>query len=211
MTIIQMGIYTSRAGFGKEICWHSRFVANIICLTSFVSIASSKNTPRACNPGSWFLFDILFYGNNLFEPIVIEAAFGSHASTDDTHGYSLLQKTVLASLLISLLALPGYFVTVLLIGRRTCVCGSARSSSSRLGSASCFPCEQTPGELVSCWYWNDFNFFSIVLHYWSSISLHSNARLFRHVHTVQYHRTIVGCAVQQAMALTPPVCWYILR
>ena len=54
--------------------------------------------------------------------------------------------TVRDSLVISLLSLPGYFVTVLVIGRRTCMCKSLRSSSSttRCGSASCFPCDQTP-------------------------------------------------------------------
>mmetsp|Transcript_26731 Transcript_26731/g.57503 ORF Transcript_26731/g.57503 Transcript_26731/m.57503 type:complete len:760 (+) Transcript_26731:55-2334(+) len=95
--------------------------------------------------GIWFLFDVTFYGNTLFEPLVLEAAFGSH-SANATDGYELLETTVRDSLVISLLSLPGYFVTVFLIGRRTCVCRSIRSSSSstRCGSASCFPCEQTP-------------------------------------------------------------------
>ena len=95
--------------------------------------------------GTWFLFDILFYGNTIFEPLVLEAAFGSNSSNAN-NGYELLQMTVRDSLVISLLSLPGYFVTVLVIGRRTCVCKSLRSSSSttRCGSASCFPCDQTP-------------------------------------------------------------------
>lgn len=90
-----------------------------------------------------FLFDMLFYGNTLFEPLVLEAAFGHNSSTD---AYALLQTAVRDSLVISLLSLPGYFVTVLLIGRRTCACRSIRSSSTttRCGSASCFPCNQTP-------------------------------------------------------------------
>ncbi|EED88919.1 phosphate transporter, partial [Thalassiosira pseudonana CCMP1335] len=67
--------------------------------------------------GTWFLFDVLFYGNTLFEPLVLEAAFGSHESNDDD-GYGLLQTAVRDSLVISLLSLPGYFVSVLLIGRR---------------------------------------------------------------------------------------------
>ena len=149
----QMGIHTNGAGLGKEVCWNSRFVANIRVISiRCVTIASTNNT-FACKlstKGTWFLFDVLFYGNTLFEPLVIEAAFGSHASSS-VDGYKLLQNTVRASLVISLLALPGYFVTVLIIGRRTCVCGSVRSSTSRLGSAACFPCVQTPGECVACY------------------------------------------------------------
>lgn len=105
------------------------------------SIKSEPNLGRkmAGTAGTWFLFDLLFYGNTLFEPLVLEAAFSNGSSTD---GRELLQSTVRSSLIISLLSLPGYFMTVILIGRRTCVC--ARSSATRCGSASCFPCYQTP-------------------------------------------------------------------
>mmetsp|Transcript_23305 Transcript_23305/g.44186 ORF Transcript_23305/g.44186 Transcript_23305/m.44186 type:complete len:769 (+) Transcript_23305:3945-6251(+) len=111
------------------------------------SIKAEPNLGRkfAGTAGIWFLFDVTFYGNTLFEPLVLEAAFGSH-SANASNGYELLETTVRDSLVISLLSLPGYFVTVFLIGRRTCVCRSIRSSSSstRCGSASCFTCEQTP-------------------------------------------------------------------
>jgi PHS family inorganic phosphate transporter-like MFS transporter len=57
--------------------------------------------------GCWLLFDILFYGNTLFQPIVFAAAFGE-------------SETVLAivrdSTLISLIGLPGYFVSVYMVG-----------------------------------------------------------------------------------------------
>lgn len=109
------------------------------------SIASEPNLLRkfAGTAGTWFLFDVLFYGNTLFEPLVLEAAFGSHGDID---GYSLLQTTVRDSLMISLLSLPGYFVTVAVIGKRTCGCCSKRSSATpnRCGFPSCFPCYQTP-------------------------------------------------------------------
>ena len=109
---------------------------------------SITNEPNLCRKfagtaGTWFLFDVLFYGNTLFEPLVLEAAFGSHDGND---GYSLLQKTVRDSLMIGLLSIPGYFVTVAVIGKRTCGCCSNRSSSSpnRCGFPSFFPCFQTP-------------------------------------------------------------------
>jgi PHS family inorganic phosphate transporter-like MFS transporter len=110
---------------------------------------SIANEPNLCRKfvgtaGTWFLFDVLFYGNTLFEPLVLEAAFGSHDAND---GYSLLQTTVRDSLVISLLSLPGYFVTVAVIGKRTCGCCSSPSSAApnRCGFPSlCFPCYQTP-------------------------------------------------------------------
>ena len=109
---------------------------------------SITNEPNLCRKfagtaGTWFLFDVLFYGNTLFEPLVLEAAFGSHGDND---GYSLLQTTVRDSLMISLLSLPGYFVTVAVIGKRTCGCCSNRRSASpnRCGFRSCVPCHQTP-------------------------------------------------------------------
>lgn len=110
---------------------------------------SIANEPNLCRKfvgtaGTWFLFDVLFYGNTLFEPLVLEAAFGSH---DDNGGYSLLQTTVRDSLVISLLSLPGYFLTVAVIGKRTCGCCSSRfpAAPNRCGfPSSCFPCYQTP-------------------------------------------------------------------
>ena len=145
-----MGIHKSGAGLGKKVCRHSRSVANYCSLTRHSFPLRHLKAVHVIPDikGAWFLFDVLFYGNTLFEPLVIEAAFGSHASTDIS-GYKLLQNTVRASLIITLLALPGYFVTVLIIGRRTCVCGSMRSFTSRFGSALCIPCEQTPGACVS--------------------------------------------------------------
>ena len=109
--------------------------------------------------GTWFLFDIVFYGNALFEPVVLEAAFGSSSAAaaaagttnNNTDDFGVLRTVVRDSLVISCLSLPGYFITVALIGRRTCVnmCRSIRSSfsSTRFGSAMCCPpYDQTPGK-----------------------------------------------------------------
>jgi MFS transporter, PHS family, inorganic phosphate transporter len=60
--------------------------------------------------GCWFLFDVLFYGNVLFQPIVLSAAFGQ-AET--------VQKAAIDSAVLSLLALPGYFASVIAIGRQS--------------------------------------------------------------------------------------------
>ena len=105
--------------------------------------------------GTWFLFDIVFYGNALFEPVVLEAAFGSSGSANNANNdddFGVLRTVVRDSLVISCLSLPGYFITVALIGRRTCVnimCRSIRSSfsSTRFGSLLCCPpYDQTPGK-----------------------------------------------------------------
>jgi PHS family inorganic phosphate transporter-like MFS transporter len=67
--------------------------------------------------GTWFLFDVLFYGNTLFQPIVIEAAFGAREASDSQH---LLQRTAVDSLVLTSIALPGYAVAGLVMGKKTC-------------------------------------------------------------------------------------------
>lgn len=66
---------------------------------------------------TWFLFDVLFYGNTLFQPIVIEAAFGAR---DDSDPLRLLQQTAFNSLLLTSMALPGYFMASMVLGNKTC-------------------------------------------------------------------------------------------
>jgi MFS transporter, PHS family, inorganic phosphate transporter len=63
--------------------------------------------------GTWFFFDILFYGNTLFQPIVMEAAFGGDKQKDE-----VIKKAARDSLILSLIALPGYGVSALIIGKR---------------------------------------------------------------------------------------------
>ncbi|KAL7538828.1 hypothetical protein ACHAWF_008257, partial [Thalassiosira exigua] len=60
--------------------------------------------------GCWFLFDILFYGNNLFQHMVLSAAFGKSDTT---------VALVRDSIFISLMALPGYFVSVVMVRRQS--------------------------------------------------------------------------------------------
>lgn len=60
--------------------------------------------------GCWFLFDVLFYGNVLFQPVVLSAAFGP-AET--------VRKTAVDTTIVCLLALPGYFVSVFALGRQS--------------------------------------------------------------------------------------------
>jgi len=82
---------------------------------------SLKNEPQLCNKllgtaGTWFLFDVLFYGNTLFQPIVMEATFGGKVV--DKHDE--LKKAATDSLILALIALPGYVVSALVIGKRLC-------------------------------------------------------------------------------------------
>jgi MFS transporter, PHS family, inorganic phosphate transporter len=71
---------------------------------------------------TWFLFDVLFYGNTLFQPIVVGAAFGARDHSNQIH---YLQRTALDSLILTLIALPGYIVASILLGKKTrwCYCG----------------------------------------------------------------------------------------
>ena len=69
--------------------------------------------------GTWFLFDVLFYGNTLFQPIVIEAAFGpsKKGSGDEI---AELREMAVNSLILTAIALPGYAVAGVVIGKRVC-------------------------------------------------------------------------------------------
>jgi MFS transporter, PHS family, inorganic phosphate transporter len=60
--------------------------------------------------GCWLLFDILFYGNTLFQSVVLSAAFGSTET---------VQKAAMDTAMISSMALPGYLVSVYAVGRQT--------------------------------------------------------------------------------------------
>lgn len=58
--------------------------------------------------GTWFLFDVIFYGNTLFERVVLDEAFGQSET---------IAQTATDTLIISAMALPGYFVSIAVIGR----------------------------------------------------------------------------------------------
>ncbi|KAL3823336.1 hypothetical protein ACHAXA_010471 [Cyclostephanos tholiformis] len=114
----------------------------------------------------------VFYGNTLFEPFVLEAAFGTHSTNSD--GYELLQTAVRDTLVISFLSLPGYFITVSVIGRRTCMClcRSIRSSfpATRFGLASCTPCDQSPAFIQMQGFLLMTILYSIIGLFWTSLS-----------------------------------------
>jgi PHS family inorganic phosphate transporter-like MFS transporter len=55
-------------------------------------------------------------GNTLFQPVVMEAAFGYNASDE----YTVIRKAALDSLFLTLIALPGYAISALVIGKRLC-------------------------------------------------------------------------------------------
>jgi PHS family inorganic phosphate transporter-like MFS transporter len=76
--------------------------------------------------GTWFLFDILFYGNTLFQPIVVEAAFGAASDASETP-LDLLRKMAQDSLILTSIALPGYVVAGWIMNKRTfCVTQTPR-------------------------------------------------------------------------------------
>ncbi len=60
--------------------------------------------------GCWFIFDVLFYANVLFQPVVLSATFGPSES---------VRKTAMHTVMVSFMALPGYFVSVILIGKQS--------------------------------------------------------------------------------------------
>jgi len=60
--------------------------------------------------GCWMLFDIVFYGNTLFQPIVLTRAFGASET---------VERTIRHTLVIALMSLPGYFVSVYAVGRQS--------------------------------------------------------------------------------------------
>lgn len=74
--------------------------------------------------GTWLLFDVLFYGTVLFQGLVVESAFGSG---NDDSAIALLRKTAVNSLMLTSIALPGYAVAGVLIGKKTfCVTQTPR-------------------------------------------------------------------------------------
>jgi len=89
---------------------------------SLLAILSRRNLwgKLVGTAGGWFIFDITFYGNLLFQPLVLAQVFdaegGSTCSGDLKHSLCI-QMSITA-----LIGLPGYYVAVWLMdsmGRRT--------------------------------------------------------------------------------------------
>ena len=133
--------------------------------------ASIVSEPDLCRKllgtaATWFLFDVLFYGNTLFQAIVVEATFGpakNHGimmmqlSTTTPNDYARreLQRTALDSLLLASIALPGYIVAGLLIGRRVC----RVRQSVRYVMLQGFGCMSLL-YLILGWYWGELRRYS---------------------------------------------------
>lgn len=89
-----------------------------ISTTWWVSLQTEERLGRKLlgTAVTWFLFDVLFYGNTLFQPIVIEQAFGSRK---ELAAEALIRRVTMDSLVLNSISLPGYFVAALLIGKTT--------------------------------------------------------------------------------------------
>lgn len=69
------------------------------------------------------MFDVVFYGNTLFQPVVVKTAFGYNQDNGDgaaADEFTNLVRNIRDSMILSSIALPGYFVSVALIGSRIC-------------------------------------------------------------------------------------------
>jgi len=66
--------------------------------------------------GGWFLFDITFYGNNLFQSTVLRSVFKVHGKSTAISGG--LDHNVIAQMaVVSAMGLPGYYVAVYFMDR----------------------------------------------------------------------------------------------
>jgi len=81
-----------------------------VSLWSAIAVESDLVRKLLGTGGCWLLFDILFYGNTLFEPVVLEKAFGEGET---------VERTARDMLLLALMSLPGYFVSVYAVGRQS--------------------------------------------------------------------------------------------
>jgi len=90
---------------------------NQINKTSILKAIRSENnlcTKLLGTAMTWFLFDVLFYGNTLFQPVVMEAAFGEPSDAE-----YLIQELAKNSAILISLALPGYFVSIYQLNYQT--------------------------------------------------------------------------------------------
>lgn len=70
-------------------------------------------SPLISTAGAWFLLDVMFYGNGLFQANVIEL-LNLGSSGDSTR--DKLDSVVLVALIVSAIGMPGYWVTIALVG-----------------------------------------------------------------------------------------------
>jgi PHS family inorganic phosphate transporter-like MFS transporter len=69
--------------------------------------------------GSWMLFDFCFYGNNLFKGEVMELIFpdDNNTTSPDYSLHTEHMEEIYKDLICAAIALPGYYVATLLMGR----------------------------------------------------------------------------------------------
>ena len=68
--------------------------------------------------GGWFLFDITFYGNQLFQAPVLAVIFNtSHSDGPEPLAGGLQDNPALQMLFVALIGLPGYYVAVCFMDR----------------------------------------------------------------------------------------------
>ena len=72
---------------------------------------------------TWFLFDVLFYGNTLFQPIVLQSALGKPDNSNSP--LEIIQKTAQNSLILTVIELPGFAVAATVLGKT--YCGAAQT------------------------------------------------------------------------------------
>jgi PHS family inorganic phosphate transporter-like MFS transporter len=61
----------------------------------------------------WFLFDLTFYGNIIFTPIIVKDLYNNRISSNNVNMVEIAQF----SLLMSVIALPGYYLSWFMVGR----------------------------------------------------------------------------------------------
>ena len=64
--------------------------------------------------GTWFLFDITFYGNSLFQPTVLHEVFKA-ADGAPVDGPTIQTNICMQMALLALIGLPGYYTSVWLM------------------------------------------------------------------------------------------------
>jgi len=120
--------------------------------------------------GTWFLFDILFYGNTLFQPVVLEAAFGRGGDGNrEEDEFQLLLQTARDGLILTSIALPGYFVSALVVGRYTSFFGLSRNKPTST-EKKCCTIHQTPRYIQSQGFTFMFLLYTIIGSLWTQLA-----------------------------------------
>mmetsp|Transcript_10337 Transcript_10337/g.19313 ORF Transcript_10337/g.19313 Transcript_10337/m.19313 type:complete len:747 (-) Transcript_10337:3524-5764(-) len=89
---------------------HSKCITNTPSILEAIKNEKSLARKLIGTAGCWFLFDVLFYGNTLFQPVVLHSVFGSQETLSDTARDSSI---------MAILALPGYFISIACVGRQS--------------------------------------------------------------------------------------------